>query len=534
MRQKNLTRAEVVKNAKIELAKRQLASRDIFEFTKYTFRKFRKEWENWHQRTISNFVQKVVEKEYTRAMIWAPPRHMKTETMERTFSYALGKDPDLKLMLTAHTAAKADKISGHIKANVTDTCFGKVFSEFPGIKGLNKINNWSLGGENRAEVLSAGINGPITGEGFDLGYIDDPVKSRKEAESPTYQEATYEWYDDTFLTRQDEADSGILITNTRWTRKDLSGKIIEKDGIASYNGRPAAEGCPEWNGDPDGVWHILCLCAEMDKAAWDWRHPDDPRQIGEALWPQRFPAEFLAQFKKNKYNWNSAYQQRPRPRGGNLINRAWFPIVDQMPPGAKILRFWDFASTPKLKSKKNDPDFTAGGLVGFKDKILYIGNVTTTRDTPFNIEALVKQTAFLDDALHGEVRQYWEEEGGASGKHMSEHYMSILAAHWRQAYRVGKNKEFYIDLLANKAEAGEVRLVKGKWLGEVHDGNTFLDEAEEYPKGRHDDRIDAVAKACYIHVGDPPTLADAIEKALKRGDKQLTGVGNTSHLRLIG
>jgi len=527
-----LNRKQLIKQARLERARREKARRDIFNFTKYTFRAYKRE--NWHHKTTSDFIQRGIEKELLRLMIFAPPRHMKTESMQRGFSYAIGQDHDLKLIMTAYGGDKAHKISNQIKTNVNDEPFFKVFPKFPGIKGLNKINNWSLGDEHRGEVLAAGVNGPITGEGFNIGYIDDPVKTRAEAESPAYQEKTYEWYGETFLTRQDEMDSAIFITNTRWNRKDLCGKILAEDGIATYNGRIPEDGCPEWNGDPAGIWHILCLVAEMDEASWDWRHPDDPRQIGEALWPERFPMHFLEQFKKNKYNWASNYQQRPQAKGGNLINRTWFGVVDKMPPGAKIIRFWDFAGTPKSSTKKNDPDFTAGSLVGFKDEKLYIGDVVATRDTPFEVEKLVKQTALLDDSKYGQVRQYWEEEGGASGKHSSAHYNQLLSAHWREPYRVGKNKEFYIDLLANKAEAEEVFLVDGKWLHEVHDGNTFLDEAEEYPKGRHDDRIDSAAKGCYIHTGDPPTLADALETAIKRGDKQLLGIGKSSHLRLIG
>lgn len=524
MNKKNPSKAKFIKAAKIEKARREKARRNIFDFIKYTFPAYKNE--NWHHKLISEVVLAGVEKRLARIMIFAPPRHMKTESMERGFSYAFGKNQDLKLILTAYGADKAAKISNHIKANVTDSVFKSIFPQFPGIQGVNQSKNWTLGNKHRGETLAAGVNGPITGEGFHIGYIDDPVKTRAEAESPTYQGNVYDWYSDTFLTRQDEADSVVFITNTRWNRKDLCGQLLADAGIATYNGHIPAEGCPEWNGNPDGVWHVLSLPAIMDEEAYAWKHPEDPRKIGEALWPQRFPLEFLEQFQKNKYNWASAYQQRPQPKGGNLINRAWFndKIVDEMPPGAKLVRFWDLASTPKQESKKNDPDFTAGGLLGFKDNKLYIGDIKTSRDTPFNIEKMIKQTAVLDDNKYKQVQQYWEEEGGAGGKHISEHYMKLLSAHWRKAYRVGKSKEFYIDLLANKAEAGEVYLVKGRWLTEVHDGNTFLDEAEEYPKGRHDDRIDAVAKACYILTGDNLTMADAIKKAMERGDKQLNNL----------
>lgn len=511
--------SKLINAAKIEKAKRVKARRHIFDFIKYTFQAYKNE--NWHHKVISEFVQAVVEKRVARGMIFAPPRHMKTETMQRSFSYAFGDNHDLKLILTAYGADKAYKISNHIKSNVTDSAFKSIFPKFPGIQGVNQLKNWTLGGKHRGEVLAAGVGGPITGEGFHIGYIDDPVKSRAEAESATYQNNVYDWYKDTFLTRQDEADSGVLITNTRWNRKDLCGRLLADQGIALYNNQIPAKGCPEWNGDPAGEWHVLCLPAIMDEEAFAWKHPEDPRKIGSALWPQRFPLEFLEQFQKNKYNWASAYQQRPQPKGGNLINRTWFEIVDEVPVGARFVRFWDLAGTPKQKSKKNDPDFTAGALVGFKDNVLYIADIKTARDTPLNIEKMIKQNARLDDNQYDKVRQYWEEEGGAGGKHISDHYRKLLAAHWRQAYRVGKKKEFYIDLMANKAEAGEIKLVQGKWLTEVHDGNTFLDEAEEFPKGRHDDRIDAVAKACYILSGAPLTMGEALKIAKDRGDKQM-------------
>ena len=511
-----LSKTEIIKYAHAEQARRVLARRNSFDFIKYTFRKY--EHENWHHKLAAKYIDKLIKREILRLMIFEPPRHMKTEGVERALSRAIGANTDEKLIVCAFGADKAYKISGHIKSNIKDNNFKRVFHSFPGIAGSDQVKFWEIGNTHRGSCLAAGVGGPITGEGFTIGYIDDPVKSREQAESPTYQDKTFEWYEGTFLNRQDSKYSAILNTNTRWNRKDLSGKILERDGIASYNGQKPEQGCPEWNGDNDGLWHVLCLPAIMDEEAYNWKHPEDPRELGEALWPQRYPVEFLEQFKKNKYDWASLYQQRPKPKGGNLINRVWFDIVDKIPPGAKIIRFWDLASTPKEEKKKNDPDFTAGGLVGYKDNVLYIADVKTSRDTPLNIEKMIKQTAVLDDSEYGKVRQYWEEEGGAGGKHISEHYKKLLAAHWREAYRVGKNKEFYIDLLANKAEGGEVKLVKGKWLHEIHDGNTFLDEGEEFPKGRHDDRIDAVSKACYILTGKPLTMSEALKKARSNQD----------------
>jgi len=46
-----------------------------------------------------------------------------------------------------------------------------------------------------------------------------------------------------------------------------------------------------------------------------------------------------------------------------------------------------------------------------------------------------------------------------------------------------------VGWLTNLAEEGKVVLVRGPWIDE------FLDEVSRFPKGRHDDQIDAVSPA---------------------------------------
>ena len=58
-------------------------------------------------------------------------------------------------------------------------------------------------------------------------------------------------------------------------------------------------------------------------------------------------------------------------------------------------------------------------------------------------------------------------------------------------------------------EAGNVFLVRGTWNGE------FLDEAEDFPGGGHDDQIDAVSGAIAVlttseHIFGPEDIAGAM------------------------
>lgn len=498
-----------VKQAKkeriIRKAKREKSRRHIIDFIKYTFRQYKQE--NWHHHLVSSYYEKAIKGEIRRLMVWLPPRAMKTEGLERAVAWGYGHNPNLKVIGCAYGATRASDTSKKIKQNIKDTLFADVFNEFKGggifKDTIDKQDQWEIGGGNRGGYLSAGVNGPITGFGGELLLVDDPVKSRQDAESPTYQITTKEWYFGTLLNRQNDKDSSIIIINTRWNTKDLCGSILEMEGIKTYNGHKPVEGTPEWNGRPDGKWDILCLPAEMDEEAYEWKHKDDPRELGEALWPERFPTEFLQQFKLIKYDWYSLYQGRPQVKGGNMINRAWFkePVLD-FPRGGKLIRFWDLASTAKEASKHNNPDFTAGALLTYVNGMVYIIDIVATQIATKAKYDLMKQTAVLDDQMYGSVMQIWEEEGGASGKDVTVTLNELLDAHLRAPMRVRKSKNFYIELLANKAETGNVRVVKGPWLHKKRDNATFFDSAEAFPsKLVHDDDIDATSKGCFLLTG---------------------------------
>ncbi len=60
-------------------------------------------------------------------------------------------------------------------------------------------------------MVTAGVGGPITGKGADILIIDDPVKNAEEANSQTYRDKTWEWYQSTAYTRLEPNGSIIII-----------------------------------------------------------------------------------------------------------------------------------------------------------------------------------------------------------------------------------------------------------------------------------------------------------------------------------
>lgn len=174
-----------------------------------------------------------------------------------------------------------------------------------------------------------------------------------------------------------------------------------------------------------------------------------------------------------------------RERGG-MFDRFAMPIVDDWPRDAQVLRYWDLAATED--SGSNDPDWTAGALLAWKDGQAWIVDVTRFRADPGDTERRIRHRAELDGR---HVQVVVEKEGGASGK--------ITAAHFLR--RVLQGFTAFMDTKsASKAESarpvaaaagnGNVFVVRGPW------NDDWFDEAEMFPKsGYHDDQVDAVSGA---------------------------------------
>jgi len=171
--------------------------------------------------------------------------------------------------------------------------------------------------------------------------------------------------------------------------------------------------------------------------------------------------------------------------GGAVFDRAWFEIVPEAPIDARRVRYWDRAATKPAKGK--DPDYTVGAKLALKDGVVYIEDLQRFRGTPADNEARIRQAAEMDGKG---VTVYMEQEAGSSGVDTIDHYMRrvLLGFNFRPDRVTGKKTERAAPL-SGHARSGNVKLVIGRWI------NDFLDEADAFPMGEHDDQIDAVSGA---------------------------------------
>lgn len=168
-----------------------------------------------------------------------------------------------------------------------------------------------------------------------------------------------------------------------------------------------------------------------------------------------------------------------------LFQRGWFEIVKSYPKDSVKVRFWDKAATAPTKGK--DPDWTAGPLVTLKDGVYYIIDMKHFQGSPKLNEDTIKQTAKLDGVG---TLIFMEQEPGSSGVDDIDHYArEVLVGYSFRGERSTGSKEARAGPVSSAAEAGNVKLVEGPWI------NDFLDEAENFPSGGHDDQVDAVSGA---------------------------------------
>ena len=88
----------------------------------------------------------------------------------------------------------------------------------------NRIEEWRT--TKDGGLLSSSVSGPITGYGANIIVIDDPIKGREDAESPTIREKTWEWITDDVYTRL-EPSASLFMVAARWHEDDPIGALAE-------------------------------------------------------------------------------------------------------------------------------------------------------------------------------------------------------------------------------------------------------------------------------------------------------------------
>ncbi len=173
-----------------------------------------------HHRLLIRELQAVADGVQDRLMVFMPPGSAKsTYTSDLFPAWYLAQGRDRRIIATSNTADLAGTFSRRVRGRIRTDGIALGYRLEREAEDLWTTSN---GGEYRA----AGIGGVITGLRADLALIDDPVKSREEADSQARRNRVWEWFQDDLRTRL-RPGAAIVVVQTRWHQDDLSGRLLE-------------------------------------------------------------------------------------------------------------------------------------------------------------------------------------------------------------------------------------------------------------------------------------------------------------------
>lgn len=440
-------------------ARAALARKNLLAFTKATFPGYRIGWV--HREICARlmlFLASAMEGGSPRLMLTMPPRHGKSELVSRRFpAWALGVNPDISIISASYSDALARRMNKDVQRIMEAPEYSEIF---PGTRLSDSKRSGAVKTQGLFEIpghsgsyRSTGVGGGITGMGADILVIDDPLKDRAAADSPTVRAKVWDWYTSTAYTRLSPG-GGVLVTVTRWHEDDLAGRLLEA---------MTQEGGDEWT-----VVNYPAI-AERD---------EQHRKTGEALHPERYPLDALERIRANvgEYDWGSLYQQHPTPRAGGIFKRDWVRHYDDAPAVFdRVIQSWDLT----FKDAETG-DFVAGLVLGQIGADIYVLDCEHSRiDFVGQIRAILRMTAKWPRATAKVVED--KANGPAVIAALRSRVPGIVA------FNPHGNKVQRANSAAPVVESGNLLLPrKAPWLRE------FEDELFSFPGSEHDDLVDAL------------------------------------------
>lgn len=460
--------AEYVRRIERELLRRS-ATKHLDSFILYTYADYQMGWV--HKEicdTLDQFLRDVEAQKSPRLIICQPPRSGKSEIVSRRFpAYALGKNPDLQIIATSYSSDLVSRFNRDVQRIIDDDIYREIFPS-------TTLNGRNVKTDTRASYIrtsdlfevvghkgsyrSTGVGGGITGQGADILIIDDPIKDRAEANSPTIREKLWDWYTSTAYTRLSPG-GGVIVMATRWHTDDLIGRLIQK--------------MQEGSGDDFNVITYPAIA----------EHDEPHRKAGEALHPERYDLEQLNAIRQTigPQDWSALYQQRPVPEGGAVFKIDAFKHWNStnLPPAFdQILGSWDMT----FKDSKSS-DYVVGQVWGRKGVDLYLLDLFRGQwDFTKTLEMFALMTAKYPRTHR------WLIEDKANGS-------AIISVLKKQIHGITpimptESKLERAYAVTPLIEAGNVYIPESAtWLA------NFEDELLNFPAGAHDDQVDSMTQA---------------------------------------
>lgn len=421
----------------------------------------------------------VAEGRTSRLIISMPPQQGKSQRCSRWLPlWLLHRNPDLRIAIASYEHGVARRWGRAIRNDIATHGERLHLTVRP---DTSAAHEWQLDGKNLGGVYSVGIGGALTGRPVEFLIIDDPVKDRQQADSPTIRENVWDWWTNVARTRLAPGAPVVLIL-TRWHEDDLAGRLI-----AASKADPDAPDAEPWT-----VLNIPALADHRPE-----RGETDPlgRQPGE--WMTSARGTTIEQWEQTRRAVGSRvfvalYQGRPSPGEGVIFHRDWWQSYD-LPQWTvrgdgvhlavgfdEVIQSWDMAF-----KKTEGSDFVAGQVWGRRGIEAFLLDQVCRRMTfTETCDALRQLSAKWPQAVLKLVEDKANGTAVINALSRTVPGMVPIEPDGSKVARASAVSPF-VQARSVWLPAPEI----APWVGGL------IGEAASFPRGQHDDQVDALSQA---------------------------------------
>ena len=361
------------------------------------------------------------------------------------------RQPKANLLAASHTTELAEKWGRRVRNLVNEHAPTLGISPSADSQAAGR---WSL--STGAEYYSAGVGTGIAGFRAKYGLIDDPIRSRQDADSELIRDRIWDWYINDFRTRLVPGAAEVLI-QTRWHEDDLAGRALNHS-----------------------KWHVISLPAIAEA------NDQLGREVGEPLWDDDTYGygEQIQELRKNTpaRTWSALYQQRPAPEDGDYFKSEWLRPYEKAPPldTMRVYGGSDYAVTA------DGGDFTVHAVVGIDPEgrmyLLDLWRKQASSD--------VWVEAFCDLVKRWKPLGWAEETGqirSGVGPYIDRRQREKGAYVFREQFPTRGDKAIRAQSIRGRMALEGLYVPFGaSWYADLRS------ELLSFPAGKHDDQVDAL------------------------------------------
>lgn len=479
----------------------------------------RKFVDGWLLRAMCDHLEAVADGTIKRLIINVPPGSMKsllTNVFFPAWIWGPKNRPESRFFTASYSASLTERDNERMRMLVSSpefqTRWGHRFVAGDSkIKFSNNKTGWKI---------ASSVEGTTTGERGDFVIIDDPNDIQK-TESQITRERVRRWLNEVMPTRlNDPENSCIILIQQRTHQEDATGTMLEqaRGGDEWVYFMVSMEYDPEWVCGATPIGWTDPRIEESEIAAREARYEArrsgmkevdvaiiaDQAGRGQLCWPERFSQIVVDSLKQRlgPYAWAGQMMQNPKPRGGAIIRDDWWKLYgrpDEDPTEVKLkfpafsylVASLDCALTEK---KENDPSALVilGVWTNPNTGRMAVMVVQCWTDH-LQINALVRRVADTCDKYRVDRLII---ENKANGHSVQQELRRLFAdAEWGvemiDPHDVGANvfnKIARVNSVTHLFEEGMVWYPNTQWA------KLLIEECSIFPRGSHDDRIDALVQ----------------------------------------